>query len=150
MYPTVGRIVLNAEATARFYSKLASSADRNGCRLWMASTDANGYGQFATPRSLGRRTVKAHLVAWQLERGGFPQGLEPDHLCNVRRCTAVDHLEWVTHEENNRRITERATHCRSGRHRWDEQVPIARGRGRECRPCRNAGKRKRYAMTGVR
>lgn len=137
--PSVGRIVLAAADVARFLVKVGPP-DGDGCRPWLKSTDANGYGQF----HLGRRTVKAHLVAWALERGEFPPGLEPDHTCNMRHCVSPDHLEWVTHEENNRRIAVRALLCRAGRHRWDEQDPIVAGRRRECRPCRVERRRLKY------
>jgi hypothetical protein len=136
---SIANLVVSPSDIARFYIKV-DEASANGCRLWNRSVDANGYGQF----HLNRRTVKAHLVAWAIERGAFPVDLEPDHTCNVCRCVAPDHIEWVTHQENNRRIALRATLCRAGLHRWDEQVPVIRAAGRECRPCRNDGKRSRY------
>jgi HNH endonuclease len=123
----------------RFYVKV-DEPNANGCRLWNRSVDANGYGQF----HLADRTVKAHLVAWAIERGEFPDGLEPDHTCNVRRCIAPIHVEWVTHEENVRRIALRSEFCRAGLHRWSEQVPLYRGDARECRPCRTSRRRIRY------
>jgi hypothetical protein len=142
--PSVGRIVLSEHDVTRFITKL-DAPNEDGCRLWNRSLDANGYGQF----HLAGRTVKSHLVAWALECGPFPPGLEPDHTCNVRSCTTTEHLEWVTHQENNRRIAERSTHCRSGEHAWaDPGVAIVRPVGRECRPCRLARRRLRYAETG--
>lgn len=45
----------------------------------------------------------AHRIAWVLERGEIPAGLVPDHLCRVRNCIRVDHLELVTNAENVRR-----------------------------------------------
>ncbi len=113
--PTIG---LSESDRVRFEVKVLP-ADENGCRRWGNSLDKNGYGQFR----VSGRVVKAHQVAWLLERGPLPEGLEPDHTCEVRDCVTPDHLEWVTHAENNHRIRERSTHCRSGRHRWDEQVP---------------------------
>lgn len=144
MKPTIGRIVLTDANRARFLAKVAP-VNADGCRLWTASLDSYGYGQFAHSADGHRRTVKAHLVALSLAGQPFPPGLEPDHLCNNRACTTVAHLEWVTHDENCRRMALRSTHCRSGLHRWDEQTPIRRGRGRECRHCRNASKRRSHA-----
>jgi HNH endonuclease len=138
-------LTLTDEDIRRFYAKLAPVRP-DGCRYWTRSLDAGGYGQF----SLRPRTVKAHLVAWHLERGPFPPELEPDHLCTVRHCTAVEHLEWVTHAENARRVAMRMTYCRAGLHRWDEQVPLRYGERRRCRLCVNSSKRTRYALTGRR
>ena len=64
--PSIGRIVLTDEDVARFVSKLALP-DANCCRLWLASCDANGYGQFR----LRPRTVKAHLDS-ERTREGMP------------------------------------------------------------------------------
>lgn len=148
VYPqvAVGALWLTEQDEARFRAKVALP-DSNGCALWLKSTDSGGYGQF----HLHRRTVKAHLVSWTLAYGDFPLGLEPDHLCNVRRCTAVDHLEWVTHAENVRRTGLRREFCVAGLHRWSDQKPVLRkGGGRECRLCKNANKRRSYAAVSQR
>ena len=131
-------IVLTERDECRFREKV-TLPDNNGCMLWCASRDTCGYGQF----HLGGRVVKAHQVSWMLAYGEFPPGLEPDHTCEVRHCTTADHIEWVTHEENNHRIAARSETCMRG-HRWDEQEPLAVGRKRECRICRNKGRRQRY------
>lgn len=107
--------------------------------LWLRGLDANGYGQFR----LGQRVVKSHQVSWQMAYGAPSPGLEPDHTCNIRSCVRPDHMDWVTHEENARRVAERSDACRRG-HRWDEQDPIIHPNGRECRICRNATKRSHY------
>lgn len=44
--------------------------------------------------------MRAHRVAYELEREPIPPGLEPDHLCKNRACVRPDHLELVTHREN--------------------------------------------------
>lgn len=122
---------------ARYQAKLAPPND-HGCILWMASRDTRGYGQFR----VGERIFKSHQVAWILANGPIADGLEPDHLCEVTHCCNAAHLEAVTHAENMRRHGERMTHCRSGRHKWSEQVPLVGRHGRrECRPCRNERKR---------
>jgi hypothetical protein len=135
----IGEIWLTERDEARFRAKVGVP-NANGCMLWVKSTDTNGYGQF----HLNQRTVKAHLVAWALAYGDFPSGLEPDHLCTVRHCTTPDHLEWVTHAENVRRIALRSEFCRAALHRWSEQVPLYRGDARECRLCRINRRRARY------
>jgi HNH endonuclease len=69
-----------------------------GCWLWMAYIDGDGYGKFR----LGK-TITAHRAAWLLFRGPIPEGLEPDHLCLIKRCANPDHLELVTHQVNIQR-----------------------------------------------
>jgi len=49
---------------------------------------------------VGVRTVMAHRYAYELAEGPIPAGLQLDHLCRVRECVQVAHLEPVTHREN--------------------------------------------------
>ena len=46
------------------------------------------------------RLVMAHRYAYELEEGPIPAGLQLDHLCRVRECVQVAHLEPVTNREN--------------------------------------------------
>lgn len=134
-------ITLTEKDRARFLTKVGLP-DSKGCMAYMGKPDAKGYGQFTLWSS--RRVVKAHLVEWTIRKGSFPPALEADHTCNNRLCVNSDHLEWVTHEENNRRIGLRAKFCRAGLHRW-EDYPSANNQHRECRPCRLRRRRERYA-----
>jgi hypothetical protein len=65
------------------------------CWLWQGETDRNGYGRIKRD---GRRIP----VHWVLI-GDPAEGLEVDHLCRQRACVRPEHLEYVTHAENNRR-----------------------------------------------
>lgn len=49
------------------------------------------------------RNMLAHRYSYELHKGPIPEGLEPDHLCNIPYCVAPDCLEAVTHLENVRR-----------------------------------------------
>ena len=68
----------------------------DGCRLWMAGVDKDGYGKFW----LKGKTVRAHRVAWLFEHGPIPKGMHLDHRCKVTGCTKVAHLRLVTPKEN--------------------------------------------------
>lgn len=72
------------------------------CWLWTGQLNNHGYGLF----SYKNRKRAAHLVLWEHVVGPVPNGLELDHLCRVRHCVNPDHLEPVTHEENQRRAAE--------------------------------------------
>jgi hypothetical protein len=83
----------------RFWSKVNKNGptpkhrpELGPCWLWLGAI-SHGYGAFG----VGRNKVKrAHRVAYELVKGGIPNGLEPDHLCRVRSCVNPDHLEPVT------------------------------------------------------
>ena len=101
-----GRYTRGLSTTERYWIKV----DKDGpipehrpelgpCHLWTGAqtTLDDGWGRFwPTPG----RPVLAHRFAYELEIGPIPDGLEPDHLCRVRLCVRVSHLELVTHREN--------------------------------------------------
>jgi DNA-binding CsgD family transcriptional regulator len=69
------------------------------CLVWDGYTNPQGYGVTGD----GTKRRLAHLVLWEQENGPVPDGLELDHLCRVRCCVRLDHLEPVTHAVNMRR-----------------------------------------------
>jgi hypothetical protein len=140
----------------RVLANLRVEGDWNGTPhlLWQKSTDGKGYGQV---RSQGKN-LRVHRVFLGLMEGPLPppspQGLVPDHLCRVRHCSAVDHIEWVTQVENKRRgeggaYLRARTHCPQG-HRYDETntrwYRFPNGQlARFCKACHNERSRIRYA-----
>lgn len=65
------------------------------CLIWNGPT-RNGYG-------IDHLQRRMHRVRWEERFGQIPEGVEPDHLCQVKRCANIDHLELVTHTVNVRR-----------------------------------------------
>jgi hypothetical protein len=106
-----------------------------GCELWSGALTPNGY-----PR-MGDRS-SAHRVAYERERGPIAIGLVLDHLCRRPRCVAVEHLEPVTKDENERRKSMRyrlqRARCARG-HALNETTRIVTPEmGVLCRTCRSA------------
>ena len=78
----------------RFWPKVDKSGD---CWEWLAAKTEKGYGVFTkTPRTY----IRAHRMAWELERGPIPEGMTIDHLCYNEGCVNVDHMEVVSLQEN--------------------------------------------------
>lgn len=139
--------------SARKYPPLAERlwagalADGTGCWVWRRGLNDSGYGWIKS----GGRTRRAHRVAYELVKGPIPDGLEIDHLCRVRACINPDHLEAVTHRENQLRgktvgaANARKTHCLRG-HPYDAtntyRPPSG---GRHCRGCLNRRARQKRA-----
>jgi hypothetical protein len=130
------------------------------CQIHPGRLDPDGYGRTSSNLYLdaeGRltavgphRDVLAHRLSFELVHGAIPAGLELDHLCRVRSCVAVDHLEAVTHAENMRRAAEAHTHCPNG-HEYavDGQVVYRRPNGlirRQCLTCKRACDRRANAV----
>ena len=112
----------------RFWSKVELT---EGCWNWTAGT-SHGYGHY----SIGKRTHKAHRLAYESVVGPIPDGLTLDHLCRNRACVRPDHLEPVTMGVNNARsagFRERKDSCPSG-HSYAEHGRLQGGYP-ACRVC---------------
>lgn len=123
----------------RFWPKVAKAEDPDGCWLWTAAQDGNGYGAFwaGTYTEGGHpRVVKAYRWAWEDEHGPVPEGLELDHLCRVTLCVRPSHLEAVTHAENvaRGRLGQPREVCPQG-HLYAEHGFVDSAGARRCRPC---------------
>lgn len=139
----------------RFMHKIAVD-EATGCWLWTGGIfQQTGYGLFTRPYSDGKwRPTTAQRASYELVKGAIPEGLELDHLCRVRHCVNPDHLEAVTHWENNRRgmspsaIAYRTNRCLKG-HEFTPENTFARTRNgrtkRECRECIRRRERGRNA-----
>lgn len=110
----------------------------NGCWIWTATTNGHGYGCF----SVNRKHIYAHRYAYIRYKGPIPDGLQLDHLCEVKSCVNPDHLEAVTRSQNIRRIAERRGTCERG-HPWVPENLMRRGEGQTCRICNREWQRTR-------
>ncbi len=104
----------------------------SGCLIWLGALNEDGYGP--------------HRLAYETFVGPIPAGLEIDHLCRVRCCINVLHMEPITHAENVRRgnsgihLSSR-THCGYGHEFTVENTAYAPGtHGRVCKECHRLAK----------
>lgn len=134
------------ELPDRFWSKVNKDGP-GGCWLWTAATLGGNapegeYGQFAMPRGTTRYV---HRLAYLALVGPIPDGMDIDHLCRVKLCLNPEHLEAVTHQENDRRKNlHLKPHCPQG-HPYVESnlTPHDRSKGwRRCLVCTQAQNRR--------
>lgn len=142
------RIDVPASGFLRLPVALASKieVDGDGCWLWLAHCDRNGYGKAQS--GVKSKGMVAHKAVYQILVGQVPEGLTLDHLCRVRNCVNPAHLEPVTLKENVGRGTARCskiTHCPAG-HAYDADNTYAYRGARFCRECyRQKGRERRIA-----
>lgn len=88
----------NLDYEEEFFSRLDKMP--NGCWLWKGAITGRGYPVMHLTKG---KWVKAHRWAYEHFVGPIPEGLEPDHTCEIKICVNPDHIEPVTHLENVRR-----------------------------------------------
>jgi hypothetical protein len=116
---------------------------------WLVRGHGTGRsGKYKTV-SINDRQRLAHRVAHELLVGVIPDGYEVDHLCKNPACIRGDHLEAVTHAENNRRsdstssVNARKLMCKRGHELSGLNLYIRPdGRGRQCRTCQAENERR--------
>lgn len=81
----------------------------SGCWIYEGSDSGNGRGGgYGRIRVCGA-TMAVHRVMFQIFNGPIPSTRHVDHVkpkCISRRCCNPDHLEDVTHKENQKRRAE--------------------------------------------
>ena len=101
-------INMTQEQKDRIAQRLIQNSTENvetGCREWNNYCNkGNGYGQMWVGMSAEGKHLwsHAHRVAYELNKGKVPEGLEVAHICHNPRCCNLDHLVAVTHKENVR------------------------------------------------
>jgi hypothetical protein len=107
--------------------------NENDCWLWRAANDRDGYGRW--------KHRLAHRVAYEMQFGKIPAGLEIDHLCRARACVNPAHLEAVLHRTNVLRgegwaaRNGRKEFCIHGHRLSAENMYVHRNGSRHCRLC---------------
>ena len=119
--------------------------DEQGCWLWTAATDQDGYGVFR----LSGKDFKAHRHFFEHHTSTrIPPGMVIDHLCNRKRCVNPSHMRVTTHRENLLRsphnptaINARKTECKNGHPFSGDNLYINSRGERVCRTCNRINSR---------
>lgn len=78
------------------FSKKYAAAD-NGCWIWFAAKDRDGYGCI----QVSGRKERAHRIAWEMVHGPVPAGMLVCHRCDTPSCVNPAHLFLGTITDNN-------------------------------------------------
>lgn len=125
----------------RFWSKVNKTG---GCWIWTGALNQKGYGRFA----VGRKSMPAHKVAWELVNGAWPVGKIGRHVCDNPSCVNPNHIIPGTIAENaadavRRGRTAKKTECKKGHSLSGDNVET-NGPLRRCRQCRRDAEKARY------
>ena len=87
-----------------------------------------GYGGIR----LGRRTLYAHRVSYEIANGPIPAGMNVLHRCDVRDCVNPDHLYVGTQGNNMQDVYDRKRRGNGQAHMWarvsDNDAQVIRSR----------------------
>jgi hypothetical protein len=89
------------------FEKMKSDFERyviknnDGCWGWSGTLTNKGYGQIRMG-SLKPNRIDAHRASWLIHNGSIADGLFVCHVCDVRTCTAPNHLFLGTQKDNIR------------------------------------------------
>jgi len=107
------------------------------CHIWTGAVNHNGYGVVKHEGKLKR----VHRVIYEQTNGKIPDKMVLNHLCRVRNCVNIEHLEVTTNKHNvltgtsGSAINAAKTHCING-HEFDTENTYITPRGwRVCRTC---------------
>lgn len=127
----------------RFWDHVEKS---DGCWIWTAYRDKDGYGTFALNRY---QPIQAHRFAWFLANGSDPGAFMVCHKCDNPPCVRPDHLFLGDSFANQRDSANkkrqhhaRKTHCPKGHPYSGDNLIIRKqqrdgGIHRTCRTCHN-------------
>lgn len=77
------------------------------CHLWQGALSGSGRGSGYGRISINGVTSAVHRVSYTHYNGYIPLKRQVDHLCNIRNCVNPEHLELVTHIQNQKRRVRR-------------------------------------------
>lgn len=139
----------------RFESKY--SIDSNGCWIWSAAIDKDGYGCFRFSHEGGSKSWgHAYRFAYEHYVGKIPSDKQLDHTCRVRSCVNPFHLEIVDLVENVMRgqsfsaQNARKTHCVHNHPLSGSNLYVQPSTGyRYCRQCKRNSEKRRMSAKGM-
>lgn len=96
-----------AEAEAAFWSRVNKDGPtqphmETRCWEWLGSRNPGGYGMVRWSRWRARSMWGVHRVAFAIQFGGVPPGVDVLHRCDFPACCRPDHLWAGTHTDNMR------------------------------------------------
>jgi len=108
---------MKRDVRQRFWEKVKIVDDDTSCWEWQGGI-VDGYGKFNDGTKNGDRS---HRVAYKLENGPIPDGMEVMHSCDNRKCCRPDHLSVGTKQQNMADMISKGRQAR-GEKKWTAKM----------------------------
>lgn len=136
LYNSNNKLELLPAAKDRIMSRILIPKNKDDCWEWLGFHTKFGYSRINLGFNIN---PDVHRIMYELVKGKVPKGLELDHLCRNKGCINPDHLEAVTHVENQKRgkvnQNKNKTHCKRG-HEFIKDNTYVNSKGvRACKEC---------------
>jgi HNH endonuclease len=91
------------------------------CWLWTGAKVPSGYGYIKVVSHGRRRSIMAHRLSWEMQKGDIPGNEFVRHKCDTRACVNPDHLILGTAQENMMDMAKRGR-AGPGKHQFKVKV----------------------------
>lgn len=138
----------------RLFAKLEPTP--TGCLEFAGKRNRQGYGYLSLGPRENRKYIRAHRLAWELNNGPIPEGLDLCHRCDNPPCCNPEHLFPGTRLDNMRDMAQKGrgrnanrTHCKRGHEYTPENTYLrtdGSGGARRCKTCRTEDSRRQRKL----
>jgi len=96
-YDNNNKMILIGNMVVKIMNKISIPLNKDKCWQWKGSFTKSGYAVFHLGPGI---TNRVHKILYELTVRKVLEGLELNHKCCNRGCVNPNHLETITHQEN--------------------------------------------------